>query len=453
VTDVDILLTVEHADRELDVVACVACMLEEHFQLRVEVRNFYADYPLLASRVRPAILAVPFFYFKDHPPMQQYVALWPRARIVNLAWEQILYAMNQSIKVPSDDFARERVQHLCWTQEYRAFLVERGVEEENLVWTGNPVMKFYDPPYRNYFTGREELAVRHNLDPRGKWILFPENYRWGFLSDAQVETFVRLGGERDALIEARAYCRRSLATVLRWLARLCREPGVTVVFRPRPATGIEEVRSFAADVLRELPSGLRIVKDETAREWIMASDCVMSSYSTTLIEGALCGRPVHLVTPEPLPAGLQDDWYELLPWIRSEDEMVKASSVQGVENGQQLAQWARHRLLGNGDPIRNIAVALAALHPRFAGTDASRLHARIEQPPARAYRGPSLLARWMDERRKRRMHSAEYQARLRARHPGYVFTPGKHEKDLFSSADVHRRATRWSNIGYAARAP
>ena len=39
-TDVDVLLTVEHVDRELDAVACVARMLEEHFDLRVEVRNF-----------------------------------------------------------------------------------------------------------------------------------------------------------------------------------------------------------------------------------------------------------------------------------------------------------------------------------------------------------------------------------------------------------------------------
>lgn len=454
-TDVDVLLTVEHVDRELDAVACVARMLEEHFDLRVEVRNFYADFPLIASRFRPAVLAVPFFYFKDHPPMQQYVELWPRARILNLAWEQILYAMNQSIKVPSDTFAKQGVRHVCWTKEYRAFLIERGVNEENLVWTGNPVMKFYDLPYRSYFPRREDLAARHGLDPRERWILFPENYRWGFLSDAQVENFVRLGGERSALVEARDYCRRSLATVLRWLARLCREPNVTVVVRPRPATGIEEVRAFATDVLGRLPPALRIIKDESAREWIMACDHVMSSYSTTLIEAALCGRPVHLVTPEPMPAGLHDEWYDKLPWICSEEEMVKAAGaahgVRAEQTGLQLAQWARERLLGNGDPIRNIAVALAALHPRFAGADLAALLARTNQARVRAYRGPSLFARWMDEGRKRRMRNAGHHARLRARYPGYVFSPGKHEKDLFSSGEVRSRVVRWSSVDYAVR--
>lgn len=222
---------------------------------------------------------------------------------------------------------------------------------------------------------------------------------------------------------------------------------MTVILRPRPATGIEELRAFAHGVLVDLPGRLHIVKAESAREWIMASDQVMSSYSTTLIEAALCGKPVHLVSPEPMPDGLHDDWYDKLPWIRNEDELLKAAAAsQQGGSGERLAQWARTRLLGNGDPVRNIAVALAALHPRFAGTDPSELLARTSRIRLRAYRGPSRLSRYFDERRKRSMQSAAQHARLRARYPGYVFTPAKHEKDLFSSEEVHRRSVRWSEV-------
>ena len=48
-------------------------------------------------------------------------------------------------------------------------------------------------------------------------------------------------------------------------------------------------------------ANLKIIKTETAREWILAADHVMSSHSTTLIEAALAGKPIHRFSPEPYP--------------------------------------------------------------------------------------------------------------------------------------------------------
>ncbi len=397
--------------------------------------------------VQPAVLAVPFFYFKGHSPMQEYLDRWPQAEVLNLAWEQILYKMNQTIKVPSDEVAKRKVWHVCWTREYRQFLEQLGVEPARLFWTGNPVMKFYDAPYRGYFKDRNSLAYRYGLPGDAKWLLFPENYRWGFLSDNQIANFVTLGGRPEELREARAYCQRSLREVLRWLRDACEEKRLLVVLRPRPATSIAQIEAFARDALGEIPSNLRIIKGESAREWIIAADHVMSSYSTTLIEASLCDKPVHLVSPEPLPDGLQDDWYDKLPWIVTQDELVRAAA-QPVPSalGAELGAWARSRLLGNGDPIVNIAVTLASLHPRYKGRDLNRLQSIASGAPTNAYRRPSAISRWLDERRTRRMHSLRYQAMLAKRHPGYSFTLQKHEKDLFSSQDVHRRMEAWRRV-------
>jgi hypothetical protein len=58
--------------------------------------------------------------------------------------------------------------------------VDNGAAPDNLYLTGNPVMKFYEHPYRNYFQSRERLAKKHGLDPKRKWVLFPENYIFAF---------------------------------------------------------------------------------------------------------------------------------------------------------------------------------------------------------------------------------------------------------------------------------
>jgi surface carbohydrate biosynthesis protein len=444
---VDVLITAEHVDRELDATSCIAYLLEQHFQLRVEVRNFYADYPFLVDRLRPEVLAVPFFYFRNHAPMQQFLDRWPHARVLNLAWEQILYKMNQSIKVPSDECARRDVWHVCWTEDYRRFLEGRGVDPGKLLLTGNPVMKFYDAPYRAFFTGRQSLASRYGLDGTRKWLLFPENYRWGFLTDGQIENFVQLGGDLQELLDARAYCQRSMREVLRWLARVCRESGTEVIVRPRPATAAAQIRAFAHEAVGDLPPTLHIIKGESAREWILASDHVVSSYSTTLIEASLCGKPVHLATSEPLPGGLHDEWYGLVPWIESEEAMVRWGCATDLPaTGGELERWARARLMGHGDPIRNIAVAIAALHPRYRAQTPQELHARLEQRPALALRGLSPVSSLVSRTRKRLMALPAYQRHLARRHPAYVFTSRKHEKDLFGAHDVRQRIIRWSHI-------
>ncbi len=443
---VDVLITIEHVDRELDAASCVAYLLRTRLGLSVEVRNFYADYPL-ALRLDPKVLAVPFFYFKGHSPMQEYLERWPQAQVLNLAWEQILYKMNQTIKVPSDDVAKRHVWHVCWTREYRTFLQELGVDGTRLFWTGNPVMKFYDAPYRRYFTERPALASRYGLPPQAKWVLFPENYRWGFLSDGQVENFVSLGGRREELLEARSYCRRALSKVLTWMRMACSGSEIVVILRPRPATSAAQVEAFARESIGRIPANLRIIKGESAREWIIASDHVMSSYSTTLIEASLCRKPVHLVSPDPLPEGLQDDWYDKLPWIETAEAFVEAARTHPLqESGSRLGEWARDRLLGNGDPIANIAAAIASLHPRNKGARYEQLLEVVSGAPVTAYSPPPALSRWLDERRKGLMRSVKYQKYLAGRHAGYSFTLQKHEKDLFSSQDVHRRMEVWRRI-------
>jgi hypothetical protein len=438
--EVDALFLVEHVDRELDAVTCIVEILRRDYSLECEVRNFYSDMLYCLSRYRPTVLVTPFFYSSDIHPMKDYLATWPNAAVFNMAWEQILYTMNKTVKIPKDDFAKTKVSHVCWTAKYLDFIKSMGVDRERLILAGNPVMKFYDSPYHRYFISREELGRRYNLDPHRKWVLFPENYRWGFLTESQLRIFVEQGADPNFLREARDYCVRSLTNLFEWSRDLDQAGDPILILRPRPATARHEVQAFMTRVAPEASQRIRIIKTESAREWILAADQVISSYSTTLIEASLAEKPVHVFSPEPIPQALGDEWYSLVPAIENKEKLLAAlRQFPADETWRPLAGWARQTLLSAGDPFHEIAAAIArSISGRQIRTRTS--------PPAPGH-GRLGGRQWIIERSRKALQMTQlWHKVLHRKDRRYRFHFKKHEKDVFGADDVAVRLARWASV-------
>ena len=320
--NIDVLFLVEHVDRELDAVACIIEKLQSNFGISSDARNYYYDMSYAVGRYDPKIVVMPFFYGADHIYPITYTERWPNAKFLNLGWEQILIKVDVAMKVPRDETARTRVHHICWTLQHRDFLQQNGVVTKHLHLTGNPVMKFYDHPYKNYFKSREWLARRHGLDPARKWVLFPENYIFAFLSDQNLRDLAsQQNADPKFLAQAREYCDRSLKQFFSWTKDLDRENDPIVILRPRPATTRDQMVEFMHRATGTPAKNLRIIKAESAREWILAADHVISSFSTTLIEAALAGKMIHMFSPEPLPEALHGDWHGFVPRLSERDAL------------------------------------------------------------------------------------------------------------------------------------
>ena len=331
--NIDVLFLVEHVDRELDAVTCIIEKLQSKFGIQSDARNYYYDMSYAVGRYDPKIVVLPFFYGADHIHPITYIERWPNARFLNLGWEQILVKVDVPMKVPRDEAARTRVHHICWTLQHRDFLQENGVVKEHLHLTGNPVMKFYDHPYKKYFKSREWLARRHGLDPARKWVLFPENYIFAFFSDQHLRDLAsQQNADSKFLAQAREYCDRSLKQFFAWAKDLDRENDPIVILRPRPATTREQMVDFMRRATGTPAKNLRIIKAESAREWILAADHVISSFSTTLIEAALAGKMIHMFSPEPLPEALHGDWHGFVPRLSDRDAFLNAIRQ---ENGRE----------------------------------------------------------------------------------------------------------------------
>lgn len=390
---VPVLWLVEHLAREVDAACAAASLLRSRYRVQVELWHMYRDAGRILHDLIPDVVIHPFFYFVDGAlATEDFIACWPEATHFNMAWEQLHYPAHYTSKAPADTFTRERVLHHAWGPFYRRYLLDHGVPDANVFVNGHPAYALYSQPYRRYYKTRRDLARAYGLDESARWVFVPENYRWAFLSDKRLATFGSWGGNRAEAAELREFSRRSLAIVLEWCAELARSAGVEVIFRTRPSTGESQMQLFVQEVLGSAGSGIRFIKKESVREWILASEVVVSSYSTSLIEAALAGKAAFMAEPMPIPQGLWCEWYDLVPSLTTLSDFSR-NCLNPSGPPAALSEWAHREMLGRGDPIERLAEYVARLasdqRARSPGIDAEALaRAACAQIPRRTYFNP-----------------------------------------------------------------
>jgi hypothetical protein len=164
---------------------------------------------------------------------------------------------------------------------------------------------------------------------------------------------------------------------------------------------------------------------------------VISSYSTTLIEAAVAGKPVFMLEPEPFPEVLQQDWYSLLDHIRSADEARTIPDRQ--ESGAALGKWARESMLSATDPIERLVERLDGL-----------LSGRIDPPPS-ATRASVTIRRSHFVPTSMLYEATKGKRRFFARLPS-SFRPyhsrdvAEYRPDAAAQVEIPNRVKRWRQV-------
>jgi len=361
--DVDVVWLVEHVARELDVACAVRYLAEQRYGLTVEILPLTRNAKEVCAEYRPRVVAIPYAYNATSAGVGNFLSHWREPVYVNLSWEQLFYEAHLAAKAPSDAWAQNHVIHHAWGDFYKTYLIAHNVPEENIFVNGQPAYMLYSEPYCRYFPTRADMAARFQLDRERRWIFFPENYGWGFKSQQDLAMRVKDGQfDRETLRTMSSFCQDSLKEVLQWVKEAASNGSVEFVLRPRPATRRRDFVMFVQQAIGPLPERLHIIKDGTVREWIMASDVVLSSFSTSLIEAAVAGKPAYMVEPIPIPDPLGAAWYAHV--IRLKTRQAFLSSCLDKPDplaSRPLQTWARAELLGRGDPILNLVDFLHSL--------------------------------------------------------------------------------------------
>lgn len=445
--NVDILLFVEHVVRELDIACAIKYLLDKRHGVSLEIASIVFDLENTLERWQPQVVALPFCLGANTYGIRRILPVWNDAVYVNLSYEQIFYKINKEYRVPQDTFVREHLLHHAWGDFYAEYLQSHGVPKKHIVINGNPSYTLYRLPYSAYFESRTDLAKRYRLDASKRWVFIPENYKTAFLPEHTLQKYIRLGADESETYQHRDFDLASLREVIQWWVQAARLGTVELIVRPRPVTPKARFMKACLEMGGEIPQHLHIIKDGTVREWGLASDVVVSSYSTTLIEAAVADKPIYILMPIPFPEFLQQEWYDLVPKIESLSAFLQVTTnSELLSPGEPLKAWAERTMMSRGDAIRNLADLLASVHRRKRPIPTPPGIAGIPIPtpefslPAKGIRKLLRRARRELAQGRARRGLARVWRRISGRQGG------GHEQDEIRTSDVVRRLSKWAEV-------
>lgn len=430
---IDFAIVYQHVPRELDVACAVASIARREYGLTVEIVQWPCGVPEALGRFRPRLVVLPFCYYWGF--FHNLLAEWRTAIFLNLAWEQLLYDGNRGGKTPSGEFALKHVIHHAWNEDYAQYLRGLGIPSENLLLNGHPGYQLYLPPYRTFFKDRSALAQKYGLDPARRWVFFPENYNWAYYDETVLSDFIRAGTKAEDVTTMRDYCRQSLRAVLLWLDALAQDSRFEVLVRPRPLTPLADFRRVVTAIAPELSPKLRFSKGESVREWILASDVTVSSYSTSLIEAGVAGKPSYMFEPSPLPAVMHAAWHDRMPRVRSVAELEVACAGESALPANRIGDWAREFMLGRGDPIWRIADIVAGYLSPGACVPPVAPRRSITAP------GRLRLPSWLLYEYRRLRYRRQRRDPASVAHEIY-----RHSSDIVSASEIECRIGMWDRL-------
>jgi surface carbohydrate biosynthesis protein len=417
---VDIVIFTEHVARELDVATALKYLIERKFGLKVAVRSIvHGLTETLHDLAMPKVVAIPYAYSAFNDSIGQTLAAWPKSVYINLHYEQFFDKTSAYVCGPMDEFARHRVMHLAWGEFFVEFLLAHGTQGDGIILNGNPALALYREPYSRFYETRDELAARFGLDPAKRWIFMPESFSMAFVEDGVIESMVYAGANDTEVRVSRKQASVALREVAHWLKFAAEKADVEIIVRPHPVVPLAQFTNAFIAAAGPLPQHLHFIKDGTVREWILACDANCASFSTTMIDSAVAGKPTYLLRPLPFSEATVYPWHKLVPKVRTlADFMQVVLGRVDSDDWRWLQKWAVDTMLSQGDVIMNLANVLAAA---YYGDE--RLPRRVREG------GDPFTTSEIDENAKSRLHP--------------LWATRKHEMDRYTDEDVAQRVARW----------
>jgi len=299
----DFLFLLEHEDREGASIRRIVEKLEnEGKKVSILSLEFHL---FLMSKINPSVVVIPYGFELNQWPVNHIVREFPNAQFFSLNWEQLLTPINQNYKKPRDVFFKERVKHITWSEDFKSFLIENGVLGQNIAITGNVHYELLAEDVKNKESIKSELAGRFKLDMNKTWIFLPMNYAWAFISDNEIRGKINKGYDSKNAWIYKDYASKCLSLFLDFLTLLSiKYSDYQFIVRPHPSISCGQYHQKAAEQGIQFGKNIFFSKELTIREWIVASDVVGSSWSSSVWDAVNSGKKGFLFTPLHKP-----DWH------------------------------------------------------------------------------------------------------------------------------------------------
>ncbi len=290
----DFLILYEHIVRELD---CDALLMAELRRrgYTVELRQLMQPKKLSYFLWRkPKVIVTSAMYNNETLNSFVYNNVGRLDKVVNLHWEEVLSKEQEESEFYGLTQNAAKCVHICWGPAARERIL-RTVPERNAVITGAMQLDFLLPQFEGFYLSRRQLAEQFGLDPEKRWLLYVSSFSCAWMDDQEVSELESMTDLNFK--DFKAVGRRSMEVTLDWFRRyLASHPDQLLIYRPHPS----EWQSPPLMEMQRQYANFRVISDYSVKQWVQASDLVITWMSTSLAEIFFSGKGCIVLRPEPL---------------------------------------------------------------------------------------------------------------------------------------------------------
>lgn len=298
---IDVLLFVEHIDREYRIAQLLANELSDKYGFRVAIASTIFQGVSSLWKFYPRVVVTPSTALAKGSCAWMADGVWGEdVEFINLNYEQFLSSWRGSYKISSNPISRTRQYQCVWGPYFKKILLESGTQPDLILETGRPYDQLLSKLKGNKEETRIQLSDETKLADYDKTVFFALTDGLAFMTNTRINTIVSYGADKEMLLEHIQWVKRGFVLMMDFLDSLTKEyPSYLFVLRPHPSIPISSYKPFILERKLDLAENLLITKQHSAPEWLSISDLFVTNYSTLSIDARLLGVPTVCISDDP----------------------------------------------------------------------------------------------------------------------------------------------------------
>jgi surface carbohydrate biosynthesis protein len=333
--NIDVLLFVEHKDRELEITCEIANLLENKYNLQVAIASLIYEPMSSVFKINSKVVVTPSTAFGNGSAAWIYNTVFgDQVTFVNMNYEQFISSWKGKYKVPSHEVSINKQKHFVWGNYFLQTLVDGRINKNNVYLTGRPLSTLIKEKYLNRKEiHRKEISQNLNLDIKKKWYFIALTDGLAFVGEEKIQFIAKNGGHEKGLRDHIDYVKKTIKEMIIWLDKFEKETlaeDYYFILRPHPSISSEQYEKLFNEIIGYIPKNIRILKDFSAYKWLEASDKYFTNYSTLALDAEILEKPFYVFKPILKDMG-EDYWWcdsgielktysDFLKSCKSEDE-------------------------------------------------------------------------------------------------------------------------------------
>ena len=297
--NIDVILFVEHKDRELEIAIELQALLLSEGVTTVILSSVYHMLTAL-RKYRPKAIVTPSTALgKGSVGYNYYQIYGDQIMYFNLNFEQFISSWKGKYK-NSKHPAFTRIQRqFVWGEYFKEILIDSGVNNDNIVVTGRP----YNELVRKKYVGkkvkyRNELIKSHDIPQGNTLIMVALTDGLAYVTDDKIKYMISNGAIENDLRDHVDYVKRNVNHIFQHIHDLImdgtlKKNNITIILRPHPAIPNSHYLELLKLGEEELENVI-VTKSENALKWLTVADAFITNYSTLAIEAKNIGTPIYL---------------------------------------------------------------------------------------------------------------------------------------------------------------